>query len=84
MGGGDCNTGMNQEGEGCWEGLEEGGGGVSVTAINGLIMYLAVLASCEKGEEGEERERVEEKGLTVCHGWLKASWKKRERPCLLG
>lgn len=30
-------------------------GCVSVTAINGLIMYLAVLASCEKGEGGRER-----------------------------
>lgn len=29
-------------------------GCVSVTAINGLIMYLAVLASCEKGEGGAE------------------------------
>lgn len=55
-------------------------GCVSVTAINGLIMYLAVLASCEKGEGGRERgERGEEKGLTVCHGWLKTSWERREK-----
>ena len=56
-------------------------GCVSVTAINGLIMYLAVLAVVKKGEGGQ---RVEEKGLTACHGWLKASWEKREGPCLLG
>lgn len=54
-------------------------GCVSVTSINGLIMYFVVLACC-KGEGGQ---RVEEKGLTVCHGWLKASWEKRERPFLL-
>lgn len=40
-------------------------GCVSVTAINGLIMYLAVLATCKKGDRGQ---RVEEKGLTACHG----------------
>lgn len=48
-------------------------GCVSVTAINGLIMYLGVLAVVK---------RV--KVLTACHGWLTGSWEKRERPCLLG
>jgi len=36
-GGGNCHAGMNEEGKGT-EGC------VSMTAINGLIMYLAVLA----------------------------------------
>lgn len=40
-------------------------GCVTVTAINGLIIYLAVLAVCEKGEGGQ---RGGEKGLTACHG----------------
>lgn len=63
-----------------WGGRLRPEGCVSVTAINGLIMYLAVLAVVrrEKGGRGSER------GLTACHGWLKASREKRERPCLLG
>lgn len=51
-------------------------GCVSVTAINGLIMYLVVLAVVKRVKGGQ---RVEEEGLTACHGWFKASWEKERK-----
>lgn len=66
-GGRNCNTGINKEGGG----LE---GCVSMTGINGLIMYLAFW-QLWKGWRGQ---RAEEKGLTACHSWLKANPEQRE------
>lgn len=45
---------------------------MSLTAINGLIMYLAVLKGV-RGPQGGEKG-----GATTCHMGLKASLEKRE------
>lgn len=52
-----------------------------MNAINGLIMYLALLAVVKRVKRGRGQGKM---GLTGRHAWLKANWKGREGPRFQG